>query len=201
MDLLVSLVIASILIACVLILRIWEGPEPSFFKLLFSLVVLVPFIGPVAYLWIANWPTKNPWWLDGSRAGHARGYLDDQLSHRGGGESFDQYARDVLFNSWVRGKLPKKRSTLPPRKRRLKREPTRLSPGWYFAGLVIGALLLANSWLNFFVMYRAGNVWGYKNYWGADVGIFLLLAVLIAATPAYVVAAWRYWPENRKERK
>ncbi|MGY8794948.1 MAG: hypothetical protein ACKVJN_07440 [Woeseiales bacterium] len=52
--------------------------------------------------------------------------------------------------------------------------------------------MLTQYWMRFFVAVSIGDPWSHKNYWGAEVGTTIVLSVLIVATPAYFVAAWRY---------
>ena len=71
-----------------------------------------------------------------------------------------------------------------------------ISRGWYWTALIVGALFLIQYWAEFFVLVRNGDPWGHKNYWGADVGTYLILAVLVVATPAYLWMAWKHRPKN-----
>ena len=50
----------SELVAVYLIWRLWKANDHPFFKLALSLIALIPFLGPVAVLWIANFPSSLP---------------------------------------------------------------------------------------------------------------------------------------------
>jgi hypothetical protein len=71
-----------------------------------------------------------------------------------------------------------------------------VSKGWYWTAVVVGALFLVQYWIRFLALVANGDPWGYENYWGADVGTWLVLAILLIATPAYLFAAWKYWPHR-----
>ena len=47
------------LIASLLVIRlVWRRDDPVFFKIFVTLVALIPFIGPVAGLWVTTFPDK-----------------------------------------------------------------------------------------------------------------------------------------------
>ena len=46
----------SELIAILLIFKLWKSKEHLFFKILFSVIALVPFLGPFFVLWGSNFP-------------------------------------------------------------------------------------------------------------------------------------------------
>jgi len=71
----------------------------------------------------------------------------------------------------------------------------------YWILLFLGGLFLIQYWAQFFVSLNAGDPWSHKNYWGADVGTNILLAILVAATPIYFFMAWKHWPGRRSNRK
>ena len=46
-------------IASLLVIRlVWRRDDPVFFKIFVTLVALIPFIGPVAGLWVTTFPDK-----------------------------------------------------------------------------------------------------------------------------------------------
>lgn len=53
-------VIASELIALVLIWRLWRSDDHLFFKISLSLFALLPILGPLLTWWIANFPDVAP---------------------------------------------------------------------------------------------------------------------------------------------
>jgi hypothetical protein len=73
----------SLLVSFVLLIFLWRAEIFSKWKLLYSFVVLVPVIGPIMYIWIRNFPARNPKHLDGFLGGIGRRYLDHELSARG----------------------------------------------------------------------------------------------------------------------
>lgn len=50
----------SELVALYLIWRLWKSSDHLFFKLALSFIALIPFLGPIAVLWIANFPSSLP---------------------------------------------------------------------------------------------------------------------------------------------
>ena len=47
------------LVASLLVIRlVWRRDDPVFFKIFVTLVALIPFIGPVAGLWVTTFPDK-----------------------------------------------------------------------------------------------------------------------------------------------
>lgn len=58
--------------------------------------------------------------------------------------------------------------------------------------MAAGFLALVVYWGKFRDAYRDGNVWAHTTWWGADVGVFLLFPICVAATIAWVVVAWRH---------
>ena len=65
---------------------------------------------------------------------------------------------------------------------------------WIFA--VLGGLFLLQYWALFIIKYTNGDPWSHRNYWNADVGTYLVLAILLVATPAYLFVLWRNWPNR-----
>lgn len=47
------------LIASLLVIRlVWRRDDPVFFKVCITLLALIPFIGPIAGLWVTSFPDK-----------------------------------------------------------------------------------------------------------------------------------------------
>lgn len=53
-------VAASELVALVLVWRLLKSDEHPVFKIAFSLLAVVPLLGPVLVLWLAHFPGVNP---------------------------------------------------------------------------------------------------------------------------------------------
>jgi hypothetical protein len=75
----------------------------------------------------------------------------------------------------------------------------RISKGWYWTTVLLGALFLIQYWIEFLSNLESGNIAGYKNYWGADVGVYLLLAVLLILTPTLFYLAWKHFPKSNNK--
>ena len=75
-----------------------------------------------------------------------------------------------------------------------------MSKGLYWTSTTVGALFLSMYWLKLFLYLESDNPFGHKNYWGADVGTYLLMALLVVLTPAYLYAICKNFP-NGKTRK
>ncbi len=65
--------------------------------------------------------------------------------------------------------------------------------GWEKVALVLAAVFLVQYWLAVHMYLRAGDPFGHRNYWGADVGTFLLAAVCWFCSVAWAVVVWRHW--------
>ena len=73
----------------------------------------------------------------------------------------------------------------------------KLSKASYWLCAIFGALLLGSYWMVFFVAFVAGEPFSHTTWWNAEVGTYLLLAVLVVATPAYILFLWTQWPNRR----
>ena len=74
-----------------------------------------------------------------------------------------------------------------------------ISKSLYWIALTVGAIFLFKYWVQFFILVSDNDPWGHKNYWGGDVGTYLILGVLLAATPIYIIYAWRYRPRKKNK--
>ena len=72
-----------------------------------------------------------------------------------------------------------------------------LSKFTYWILLVLGGLFLLQYWTQFFIRLSSDEPVSHQTYWGADVGTYLLLGILVVATPFYVYMAWKNWPRRR----
>ena len=181
-------VLASLFLAIAMAIRIWTGNETRFFKYALTFVVLIPVIGPLAYLWIANWPNSNPPHL---RSEFRSDQLDAELNrlrarrNRPRAKPRSWSPKLFLFHWLGQGAGQSFIARL--------RHPSKT---WFIITLTIGAMFLANLWLLAFIFVRAGWPWGYPNYWGGSVGTVLIILMLLVATPLYFLYAWRNWPSD-----
>ena len=53
-------IVVSELLAVYLVLRLWKSNDHPFFKVVLSLIALIPFLGPIIVLWLANFPNSLP---------------------------------------------------------------------------------------------------------------------------------------------
>jgi hypothetical protein len=188
MSIWLVIALASLFLAIAIAIRIWTGSEALFFKYALTIVVFIPVIGPLAYLWVSNWPTSSPPQLRSNFRGEQ---LDAELERL--------YARrkipQVTPAKWSgRSFFPRQLSGNGGQSfiSRL-RQP---SGFWFGVILTLGAIFLANWWLLALVFVRAGWPWGYPNFWGGSVGTILIFSMLSIATPLYFLYAWRNWPSD-----
>lgn len=59
--------------------------------------------------------------------------------------------------------------------------------------IIIGALMLLNMSLRTFLAINAGQPFLGQNYWGAPIGVYLMLPVLLFAIPLCLWWAIRNW--------
>jgi uncharacterized membrane protein len=59
------------------------------------------------------------------------------------------------------------------------------------AAIIVSAILLVILWVKFIDLFISKNYFGYFNYYGQPVGIFLLLVMLVVITPLFFIIAWR----------
>jgi len=66
------IVLASEFVACWVILRLWRSADRVYFKVILSLLALIPVLGPLLALWISDFPEAEPEVLQVPRG---RGYF------------------------------------------------------------------------------------------------------------------------------
>jgi hypothetical protein len=66
------IVLASEVVACWVILRLWRSADRVSLKLMLSLVALIPVLGPLLAIWISDFPDVEPEVLQVPRG---RGYF------------------------------------------------------------------------------------------------------------------------------
>lgn len=167
------LIIAGLawIFSAVLVWSLWKSREPLWFKLLGTLAAAIPFFGPFLFSFFSM-PSRLP---------H---HLRQTMNHHGtGGRSLgfgsDRFNYDPVVHSTNSGKP--------------KRECRRLLRSWEKIGLAIAFIFLVVYWTKVFHYYISGDAWGHSNYWGQPVGTFLLIAVLLVGSVAFVAILWRYW--------
>jgi hypothetical protein len=69
----VVLVISTV-ISCFLLRSLWRSRDPLFFKLLLSLVGLIPLLGPLILLWNNLWPSRWPEGMQAKFRNHVNQY-------------------------------------------------------------------------------------------------------------------------------
>lgn len=52
-------VVASELAALVIVFRLWRSDDVLLFKIVLSVLALIPVFGPILVLWIGNWPNRQ----------------------------------------------------------------------------------------------------------------------------------------------
>jgi hypothetical protein len=60
MNALSIVIIVSEVVAAVLIFRLWRTSDLLFIKISLSLLAVIPLLGPILVLWIANFPNAAP---------------------------------------------------------------------------------------------------------------------------------------------
>ena len=53
-------IVVSELLTVYLVYRLWKSNDHPFFKVVLSLIALIPFFGPIIVLWLANFPNSLP---------------------------------------------------------------------------------------------------------------------------------------------
>jgi hypothetical protein len=59
--------------------------------------------------------------------------------------------------------------------------------------IVLGGLALLGYWWATLAALYAGHLFVGTNYWDAPIGTWTRLIALVALTPAWLWATWRYW--------
>jgi hypothetical protein len=175
------LIIAGLawMLSAVLVWALWKSQEPLWFKFLGTLIAAIPFFGPFLFSFFSM-PTRLPV------------HLRQTMNHHGTGGRFlglgsERFNYDPVVHRTGNEKP--------------KREYRRSLTKWETIGLTIAFIFLVVYWTKAFHYYMSGNAWGHSNYWGQPVGAFLLIAVLLAGSVAFVAILWRYWLSRLFEEK
>lgn len=181
MTYLIAATVVSSLIASFLLWEIWRGAEPVVFKVLLTILVLVPILGPISYVWIRNWPEINP---ARARVDYRRtNYQDDHLI---GQDKF----RTRLSTDSMSPSRPKSTTDFTDVNGR--RKP---KEALFVAGAILGGLALTQLWL--LVVLSLTGWSDPTDSWAIKVQVFAILAVLVVATLAFIVLVWRRWFQSK----
>lgn len=99
----------SFLASVVFLVLLWVSTAARGFKVLYTILLLIPVLGPLAYLWIRFWPNPLPYGLNGVNAGLGRRYLDRELSTKGASESVAS-AREAFLEEEARHQARRQRA-------------------------------------------------------------------------------------------
>ena len=181
-------VVASLILAIAMTIRIWTSDEHKFFKIGLTAIVFIPVLGPLAYLWISRWPSSSPPHLQSDYRGSQ---LNAELERLYAGER----SRAAAGGRREKEANQKEVTDFRPRGTVLARlrDP---SPPVFAVILILGAMFLAHHWLMTSIYLGIKWPWGYPTFWGGSVGTILMLAMLLVATPLYFWYAWKKWPTN-----
>ena len=178
--------LASLFLAFAIAFHVWASEEPTLFKCALTILVAIPVIGPLAYVWISSWPSSSPRHL---RSEFRGAQLDSELER-----IYSQRRRPRReWRTW-NGKAFVLRQIGQRAGQSFIARLRHPSKPMFALILVLGAIFLARWWLLTLLFLNSGWVWGYPTIWGGSVGTFLFLPMLIVATPLYFWYAWKNWP-------
>ena len=60
MNIIETIVLISYAVSTALLLYLWKSDARFKYKILYSLLLLIPVLGPIAYPWIRHWPSPAP---------------------------------------------------------------------------------------------------------------------------------------------
>ena len=161
-----------------IIFSLWKSEESFWFKIVGSIAAALPVFGPFLYHFI-KMPPRLPTHLRATMNHHGRG-------GRFIGFGSERFNYDpVVDQTW--SKTPDK--TEVQRQRHTRRSLT----GWEKVGLAVAFVFLLIYWEKALHYLTAGDAWGHSNYWGHPVGTYLLIAVLLTGSVAFISIVWRFW--------
>jgi len=168
--------VASWGISVYLALSLWRSVEPRWFKVVASLALAIPVFGPFLYFFL-KMPPKLPMDLRATMNHYGQG---GRFSGFGGKRlNFDtSLEEDAISENSNAGKSAEQEHTLN---------------GWRKTGLLVAFILLAIYWTKAIRTFLAKDPWSHSNYWGQAVGTFLLIAILVVGSIAFLVIVWRLW--------
>jgi hypothetical protein len=171
-----------------LVIAVWivRGDDPIILKILQVVVAFIPFLGPFMILWMATWPEPDPL---RTLVGYNRSaFLDFILSGRKISSKYPDDGRE---------RSQGEQHPVDARTERRRLSGPRLSGTLFWVGGALVGLVLANFWVLAILFFSARWPFGYPNFWGESVGSVLLFAILLVATPAYIIALIRLSPKRR----
>ena len=92
--LLTGLLFLSYGISAYLIFRLVRSTAPVRWKITYTLLLLIPVLGPFMYVWIANFPASSPEELREEFPGLSDKFLNRELSERDGGRDLIDVFRE-----------------------------------------------------------------------------------------------------------
>lgn len=179
MNLPLPLLIVAVLawaVSAVLVWFLWKSQEPLWFKIVGTLMAAIPFFGPFLYSFV-RMPPRAP------------AHLRATMNHHGRGGRFIGFGSNRFNYDPVVESADSEEAGGPQGNRQSRRSLT----NWEKVGLIVAFIFLLIYWTKALHYLASGNAWGHSNYWGQPVGTFLLVAVLLAGSVAFIAALWRYW--------
>tara|TARA_R110001599_G_scaffold188304_1_gene382731 strand:+ start:81 stop:479 length:399 start_codon:yes stop_codon:yes gene_type:complete len=106
----------STAVAGVLMRRLFRSQEVLLLKIALALILLVPILGPLFYLWLGNWPSRLPYRLNGEGGGLGRRHIEESASRSAKSPNIGVYASEAVAaqKEWEEARRQKMKS----RKRR-----------------------------------------------------------------------------------
>ena len=92
----------SFLVSVALLWHLWASALPRRGRIAYSVLLLLPILGPLAYLWIRNWPSALPPKLMNRFGGISRVFLDRELSRKNNSQSINDLGLEMLAEEDMR---------------------------------------------------------------------------------------------------
>lgn len=186
MDVVSSLILASLLISAVILRQIWISDDSRAMKWALTVLVLVPGIGPIAYIWIGNWPAPNPPHLKSSYRGQQLGAELDRL-YQGERTKIAEDRDSTIEKDVATSDMEPKQSLISRF-----RKPSRII---YFLVLLVGAFLIARYSLEAVSFFGAGSA-TFTESARMDSRTIARTALLAGFTALYFRYAFKNWPKS-----
>lgn len=161
-----------------LALSLWKSKEPVWFKIVGTLVALIPIFGPPLYYFL-EMPPRHP------------SKLRATMNHSGTGGRFIGFGSGRFNFDPVPDEKKSGASASP--EDNTSSQPKRRLTGWEKVGLLVAFIFLTIYWTKALSYLKSENPWGHNNYWGQSVGTFLLIAMVMAGSAALIAILWRFW--------
>ncbi len=84
-----SILIASYFLSAILLWRLWRSEAERRDKILYTILLLIPVVGPMGYFWLRTWPPSLSPELQQRYGTMGRKFLDQELSAKSGTRSVD----------------------------------------------------------------------------------------------------------------